>query len=71
MRKTCDAPHLDECEAGGMDARRNDMDARIVVYICIPTGTCANAHTRTHTHTYTKTQAYTHTWEITSVDSAL
>ena len=52
-----------------MDARRNDMDARIVVYICIPTGTCANAHTRTHT--YTITQAHTHTWEITSVDSAL
>ena len=69
MRKTCDAPHLDECEAGGMDARRNDMDARIVVYICIPTGTCANAHTRTHTHT--QKRKHTHTWEITSVDSAL
>ena len=71
MRKTCDAPHLDECEAGGMDARRNDMDARIVVYICIPTGTCANAHTRTHTYTKTQAHTHTHTWEITSVDSAL
>ena len=72
MRKTRDAPHLDECEAGGIDARRNDMDARIVVHICIPTGTCANAHTRTHTYTTTQeTQAHTHTWEITSVDSAL
>ena len=54
-----------------MDARRNDMDARIVVYICIPTGTYKNAHTHTHTHIHKKTQAHTHTWEITSVDSAL
>ena len=58
MRKTCDAPQLDECGEDGTDARRMDIDSMTAIYtFAFPTGTYVITFTHTqmqaHTHIYT------------------